>query len=244
MNEWIPEAMGMMQTKAPLSYKYADVKIDFHKGKMPCGLYSLVAVEYEGKRLPYSSTVKHYATGHVINDKNAQSDASTATTFTSVIHTNPNDTYFDQNNIMWSSSLEPATNPDTITCADRHPSHWYNTELDWMTTSIIEGTIRLHYYSLPLDENGVPLIPDNENYKEALYLYVRAKMIGAGYKDEAYKEPDLMARFETIARRAINEISYPSLDQKEQQVKSQVRLITPANYYNNFFRVDNHETTY
>lgn len=243
MVEWIPEAMGQMITRMPLTYKWSDTEINFHKGKMPCGLIHLAAVEYEGRRLPYSSTAKHYATGHVINDKNTQ-EASTAQVFTSVIETNPNDTYFDQNNIIWSSTLEPTTNLNVVTSADRHPSHWYSTELDWITTSIIDGTVRLHYMSQPLDDQGLPLIPDNENYKEALYCYTRAKMIGAGFQDPAYKEGDLMQRFETYARRAINEITYPTWDQKEQQVKTLARFIPPANYYENFFRVDSHEQTY
>jgi hypothetical protein len=88
----------------------------------------------------------------------------------------------------------------------------------------------------------LPLIPDNQNYKEALYLYVRAKMIGSGYQDKVYQEQTLMQRFETIGRRAINEITYPTPDEKEQQVKTQVRFIPPDNYWENFFRVDSHET--
>lgn len=243
MIEWIPEAMGQMQTRMPLTYKYHDTEINFHKGKMPCGLIYLAAVEYDGVRLPYSSTAKHYATGHKINDKN-KSEASTAQVFTSVIKTNPNDTYFDQNNILWSSTLEPTTNLNVIVSADQHPSHWYATELDWITTSIIDGTLRLHYLSQPLDENGLPLIPDNENYKEALYMYVRAKMIGAGYDEKVFREQDLLQRFEVYARRAINEITYPTWDQKEQQVKTQARFIPPPNYYENFYRVDSHEKSY
>lgn len=244
MMEWIPEAMGQMKTKNPLSYSYADIDITFHKGKMPCGLIYILAVEYQGRRLPYSSTAKNYLTGHAINDKNLEGDSSTTNLFTSVIQTNPNDTYFDQNNIMWSSTFTPMNNPEVVMKCDRHPSHWYATEMDWITTSVIDGTFRLHYYSQPTDENGMPLIPDNENYKEAIYCYVRAKMIGAGYNDLAYKETDLMQRFEIYARRAINEITYPTPDQKEQQFKTQVRLIPPANYYENFFRVDEHEKPY
>jgi hypothetical protein len=243
MMEWIPEAMGQMKTRMPLSYMYADVEISFHKGKMPCGLYYLLAVEYQGRRLGTSSTVKNYLTGHVINDKNKDTDASTTDLFTSVIQTNPNDTYFDQNNLQWSSTFTPMNNPEVVMKCDRHPSHWYQIEMDWLTSSIVDGTVRVHYYSQPLDENGMPLIPDNENYKEALYCYVRAKMIGAGYQD-TMREEDLMQRFETYARRAINEITYPTPDQKEQQYKTQVRLIPPANYYENFFRVDEHEKPY
>ena len=229
MFEWIPEAMSMLETKTTLTYKYKDIEISFHKGKLPCDLVRLPAVEYEGRRLSYSSTAKNYLTGHVISTPSGST--STEQVFTSVIATNPNDTYFDQNNIIWTSTLESATaNLNSIASCDQHPTDWYSIEPGWLTTSIPDGTIRLHYMAIPVDDSGLPLVPDNNNYKEALYLYVRAKMIGAGFVDPIFREQELMERFEMMARRAINEITYPTPDEKEQQVKTQMRLIPPANY--------------
>lgn len=242
MLEWIPEAMGQLKTRMELSYKYYDCVISFHKGKMPCGLIDLIAVEYNGKRLAYSSTAKHFATGHSINNPTPSLEGTQI--FQSVIQTVPNDTYIDQENIMWTSDISPTTTLEAACKCDVHPSDWYSFEMDWMTTSIADGVLRLHYYSRPLDDSGLPLIPDNENYKEALYCYVRAKMIGAGFKDPVYNERELIERFEVYGRRAINEITYPTPDQKEQQVKTQVRLIPPDNYWSNFFRVDEHEKPY
>jgi len=241
MIEWIPEAMSLLQTPQPLSRKYKDVDVVFHKGKLPCGLIVLDAVEYKGQRLNLSSTIKNYLTGHRINDKQPD-DIVNVNTFSSVIKTVPNDTVFTQEDIMWSSDLVPSTSLEVVAPCDVSPTDWYAIELGWLTTSFADGKVRLHYRSQPLDENGLPLIPDNQNYKEALYLYVRAKMIGAGYKDPVYQEHILMDRFETIGRRAINEITYPTPDEKEQQVKTQVRFIPPDNYWENFFRVDSHET--
>jgi hypothetical protein len=241
MIEWIPEAMGLLQTPQPLSKKYKDIDIIFHKGKLPCGIIVLDAVEYQGQRLALSSTIKNYLTGHRINDK-LPDDIVNTQTFSSVIKTVPNDTVFTQDDIMWSSDLVPSTSLEVIPPCAESPTDWYAVEMNWLTTSFADGKVRLHYRSQPLDENGLPLIPDNQNYKEALYLYVRAKMIGAGYQDKVYQEQTLMQRFETIGRRAINEITYPTPDQKEQQVKTQVRFIPPDNYWENFFRVDSHET--
>jgi len=64
MQEWIPEAMGYMRTRMEQIELFDDVTIHFHKGKLPCGLIDLAAVEYCGTRLKYSNTVKHYQTGH------------------------------------------------------------------------------------------------------------------------------------------------------------------------------------
>jgi hypothetical protein len=227
MVEWIPEAMGQMKTRYETVALYKDITINFHKGKLPCGEIYIDAVQYGCTRLPYSSTVKHYATGHSL------STPDTTEVFTSVVETKTNTA--NENNIFWTSTQEAVKNC-TINEYD-----WFAIEMGWITTSFADGVVRLYYRSQPLDDNGFPLIPDNENYKQAIYWYVRAMMIGAGFKDQVYNEADLMRRFETYARRAINEITYPTPEEKEQQLKVQVRLIPPSNYYENFYRVDNHE---
>lgn len=241
-NEWIPEAMAKLQTTYSLAPVAKRVNINFHKGRMPCDLEELLAVEYKGYRLPYSSTVKNYTTGHKVGQSTQM--PNTTPIFKDVVTATSNDTQVNQNNLMWSSTQEPYNSLDTVLGCDIHPQHWYSTEPGWLTTSIIDGCVVVHYKGIPTDENGLPLIPDNENYKEAIYLYVRARMIGAGYEDKVYKEEQLMERFEIIGRRAINEITYPTPDMKEQQLKTQVRFIPPDNYYENFFRVDNHESVY
>ncbi len=226
MVEWIPEAMAQMKTRYEYVALYKDITINFHKGKLPCGEIYIEAVQYGCTRLPLSSTVKHYATGH-----NLTANLDTTTVFNSVITTDPT----PNENHFWSSTQEATANCQV------NEYDWFAVEMGWLTTSFADGVVRLYYKSQPLDENGFPLIPDNENYKQAIYWYVRAMMIGAGYKDTVYNEGDLMHRFETCARRAINEITYPTPEEKEQQLKVQVRLIPPTNYYENFYRVDNHE---
>ena len=228
MMEWIPEAMGQMKTRYEYVALYKDITINFHKGKLPCGEIYVEAVQYNNTRLPLSSTVKHYATGHNLTAKEP-----TPTVFSAVIETDPT----PNENHFWSSTLEAVANCPV------NEHNWFAIEMGWITTSFADGVIRLYYKSQPLDENGLPLIPDNENYKQAIYWYVRAMMVGAGYKESVFTMDYLMAKFELHARRAINEITYPTPEEKEQQLKVQVRLIPPSNYYENFYRVDNHELT-
>jgi len=113
--------------------------------------------------------------------------------------------------------------------------HTYYTELDYLNTSLCDGTVRVFYKALPTDEDGFPLIPDNEDYKEALYWYVRGKMIGTGYEDTVFKYADCEARYEKHAVRAIGQIRYPSVDQMETKLEISTRLILPENYFETFF---------
>lgn len=244
LNEWIPEAMGYMRTKFVLKSTYADVDIVFHKGKLPCDLEQLDAVEYNGRRLTVSNSVKNYRTGHnlgnIVNDP-----LSNVTLFSSIIHSTPNQTYYDQNNLMYSSDIQPTI--DNLNVEDNcelQPTDWYGIEANFITTSFADGAVRLHYMARPSDENGLPLIPDNEDYKQAIYYYVRGMMIGAGFDDRAFKYEQCMQHFEIHARRAINQISYPTPDQREQVLKTAVRFIPPQNYWENFFRTDTNEDAY
>jgi hypothetical protein len=234
MNEWIPEAMGFMQTQYALRRRFKDIVVSFHKGQLPCDLEFIDAVEYQGSRLHWNATDKHYATG-----ESTRQSGDNLTTFQSSIEASLN-TGSDNNEITYTQFS------NTYEDACRRPSStnaWYQWEMDWLTTSFADGVVRVHYRGIPVDKNGLPLIPDNHNYKEAIYWYVRSKMYGAGYEEKQYKENDMMQRYETYAARAIGEITYPSVDQKEYQVKTQVRFFPPAGYYDNFFNVTNSENT-
>ena len=238
MMEWIPEAMGQMQTKEQLHNTFEDVAINFHKGKLPCDLVDLFAVEYNGARLPYRNSVKNIKTGHNITD----TVEDTPSLFTTVIATQNQAEFTSEQNHIWGTTLTQTGTP--ITKCDIHPSAYYQTEMEYINTSFADGVVRLHYQARPVDAQGLPLIPDNENYKEALYCYSRAKMIGCGYQDSTYTEKELMQRFELYATRAVNEIIYPSPDIMDSRILSMVRFIPPANYWENFFRTDSPERIY
>jgi hypothetical protein len=241
MNEWIPEAMGYLRTKQELRLNFQDVPIHFHKGVLPCSMVLLLAVEYNGSRLKHGNTVKHYGTGHNFSKAN-YSSTNLDKLFTSVITIQDQTEYTGPGNYIWKSDLLPSYK-NVMQC-DIHPSHYYQIEMGFINTSIADGVVRLHFMEVPVDEDGLPLIPDNENYKEALYWYVRGKMIGCGYKDPVYSVQHCDEKFEKLAARAIAEIRYPSLDQMENRYDTLVRFIPPQNYWENFFRVDKAEQPY
>lgn len=114
-------------------------------------------------------------------------------------------------------------------------SETYYTELDWLNTSFCDGQVRLYFTEIPLDCDDLPLIPDNQNYKQALYWYVRSMMIGAGHKDLVFSFEKCMAFFEVHAARAIGEITYPSVDQAMSAFENGTRLIFNDGAFDSFF---------
>ena len=229
MHDWIWEAMGMLKTKQTLRHTYEDIIVDFHKAKLPCCLVYIDAVEGNGFRVPLNNGLRA--------PERETSSNIPAPVFQSLpvgqLTGDVTEKSYKQR-VLTVKSLPVA------------PGSYY--KLDdpgYITTSFADGVITVYYTQYPTDEDGLPLIPDNENYKQALYWYVRAMMIGAGYEDRVFSYEQCFEQFERIyGPRAVGEIRYPSPDQMEAHLRSSIRLLPAANYYDNFFRVDVAERKY
>jgi hypothetical protein len=114
-------------------------------------------------------------------------------------------------------------------------ANYYKISGNYIQFSFEEGFVKLHYLRRPLDKEGYPLIPDNENFKQALYWYVLKQLIGAGYKHQVFDYGKCDEEFEKYGARAINEITYPSLDAMAKANRSLIRLIPPYHFYEDFF---------
>lgn len=329
MNEWIPEAMGMLKTRVVLSPKHIDLKVNFHKTQIPCGLQSILAVEYKGQRLRYYTgdktftsnkgkeavNVAYVSTPKVVKKMEVGSiygftvtDAGTITVDTIWYEGGPSSpvnitlagpgadltqlkatldaigigvftvswigntlsiitdsTEHEIKHLTVTTGSGTVLTPATVSYGDLtgEITHYstqkvdissvlsygyseatYYTEMGYINTSFCDGTIRLYYLEVPLDDEGFPLIPDNENYKQALYWYVRGMMIGAGYPDPVFKYSDCEQKFELHGARALGEIRYPSTDQTEAVYNNQVRLIFNDNAWANFFENSSETTLY
>lgn len=222
--------MGYMKTRYSLSTKYKDICVRYHKARMPCGLQSLLAVQYGNCRLKYYS-----------GSKSADS-FTTASGAPSVYPGIPKegDTLFGTHLVkrpaVHDGEEVEFTETDLCRVMDLafHGEHWYYTELDYINTSFADGIIRVFFKKLPVDQNGLPLIPDEENYKEALYYYGRGKMIGAGYVDKVFTEQQCMDRFEKYAERAMSKITYPSVDEVDARAERVQRMILPTDFWSTF----------
>lgn len=51
------------------------------------------------------------------------------------------------------------------------------TKPGYIMTNIPTGFVKIEYYAIFTDEEGMPMIPDMESYKEALLWYVTLKLM-------------------------------------------------------------------
>ncbi len=229
IHEWLYEAMDMMETRFTLEGKWERIDINFHKGKLPCGLRFLDGVEYKGHRLRQGGGTRP-----------AEKDkplfyVTNASAFSTDIYKQQTATTHE----LYATALRQ------ISAQSFHPYDYYFTDMGTINTSFPEGDVTIYYRGVKVDEDGFPMIPDNQDYKQALYWYCRSMMIGAGWEDKQFTYKECFEQFEGIyAPRAIAAIRMPSPEDMEHRINTFVRFLPHQGYYDNFFNTDRGEPMY
>lgn len=224
MSEWIPEAMEQMNIRSALGYKYCILKVGPDgKAKLPKGVLGAGCVVYNKSRvMPWKSVrcIQAPRTS-TIPDPTFVSGIARETVILS-----PTDSHNFWKGIVGRIESLPVNN-----------SIGYRIAMGLFEFSVPNVEVEIHFWCLPTDTNGLPLIPDNAFYREALYWYVRTKLIGSGHYDPVYGRDDrvCMERWELNAGRAIGQLDYPTPDEVQAGISASLHMVFPDNYFENFF---------
>lgn len=227
MLDWIPEAIEKLQTKYTLIPKSEDVEIRNNVGDQPCNLQVLTAITYCGYRLREGSTDVDLQNSPENEERNKNEDDFTLfVPDTGGSEHTSNGSYIE---LHRGQDLIPIDSAE-------HKSEFYKIVLDKIHTSFCKGTIKVYYKQLPVDCDGYPLIPNNENYKTALVWYILSMMVFTGYKlpDKRMDYVFCDSKFELYGRRAIDEIKYPSVDRMERYHRSLARMVFPQHFWEHY----------
>lgn len=238
--EWLGEAVEELRTPFTLDTKSTpnhDCEGAFitynHVVKLPCGLMEILSVEDEfGNRLHRTGAqldiVKPSTSRSVVDQRGSR--VTDFLTNVEVIGTGS----AAGPSVPWDGSNLFKDNQSTTTAA-------YNLKMDYLQTTEESMFVKIHYTGLPVDEEGYPLIPNQTEYKEALYWYVLKKLIASGFQHPVipatlqgieYCEK----KYETYAGRALGEIKMPDQDRMNKLYNSTVRLIPPTHFHDDFFQ--------
>jgi hypothetical protein len=221
--------MEQLQTQFSLEGKWEPVQINFHKAKLPCGMKYLDGVEYDGHRLREGGGARPAERDRAVTYLDNYS------AFNSVV-----DKQTFDGHTLYVSKLQDVNALQSCTAGA-----YYYTDMGHINTSFSDGKVILYYRGIKTDEDGFPMIPDNQNYKSALYWYCRGMMIGAGWKDTIFKFDYCIQQFEMLyGPRAIAEIRMPSPEQMDKRINTFVRFIPHQGYYDNFFSTPGPEGTF
>lgn len=234
--EWIPEGLNQMQVTNSLVVQTTGDKdcvdqivVSNYCAKLPCGFISILGV--------YDEDNNKLSSGNDVTSIN-QNFGSSSDARISVFNTSP---YTYQTNdglpVNQPGVNIPLYGEDLIQKKEgmAFNQRFYNISGNYIQTGFCEGYIKMRYLALPVCKDGYPLIPDNDNFKNALEWYIIKRLIGSGYEHKVFKYDYAEQMFEKYAARGMGEVSFYSPDEAAKVNRSLVRLIPPTRMEEDFF---------
>lgn len=211
--EYMGDAIQAIGTTAPLQKTSKVLEVESHRVKIPCDMEVLFFVEYNGRRLRLGGDF----TGYGLVDKER----------TTAIYKSSTD-----NTGLITFEGDPAEIENTLLIDDEN---YYLINPNYIQTSFEEGTIKIHYGGYPLDKNGLPVIPDEFNYRNAVVWYIIFQMLLTGYEHPKITWADAEARWERYLPKAQNESVMADIGEMDRFRAMWTRLIPTVQLPWDFF---------
>lgn len=203
--EWIGEALDFIGYQAAFKKRTKTIQIKDFRSPLPRDFYNIIAVYYKDKKLPYGEDI-------------IGSEAST------------NESTY----IAAKTEVLESTNTEMT----RYGSRLYNTDTagdyyilnpNYIITSFEEGEIELKYNAWPTDKDGLPEIPDNIYYKQALEWYVIRQLLMSGMTHHIFNYEYADDKWKFYCRAAQNDGAMPNPEKAERFRNMWVRMIPDHN---------------
>lgn len=269
IREWIMEAILKIGAIQQFEHKVETLPIECHQVSLPCDLYKLDQVAYSyccnGGWLPMRKATSSFGVSH---DNQYCSKAcmlvQDAAMFPLVKNmfnlTNDRealDKLNEDNNLR--ETLSTLINQNTVPTANgrylgnrigHKDGTVYSYDLQYMTkpgyimTNVPRGYIKISYYAIYTDEDSMPMIPDLESYKEAIYWYVTMKLMypkklkGQISQGDYY---DIRNSYNFYRKQAYAEAMMPGPDEIESIKNTYHKLYPEMNDHDTFFSTSGEE---
>jgi hypothetical protein len=109
----------------------------------------------------------------------------------------------------------------------------YRVELNQITTAYRTGKIKILYQAIPVDDCGLPLIPDNVAYREALFWFVAWKLAFRGEINQNWRE--CKSEWHSYCKKARASANMPDLAQIERLKNIWLNLEVDQYQYSQMF---------
>jgi hypothetical protein len=106
-------------------------------------------------------------------------------------------------------------------------------------TSFPEGMVKISYKSTPVDEDGFPMLIDNESYLDALEAYISMKVIRNKFRQSkipAAVYQDAQQEYAVAAKELQSEMCTPSVSEMESITRLWNTLIPRVHQFDRGFR--------
>ena len=269
MREWCMEAILKIGAIQQYEHKVAILPIECHQVALPCDLYKLGQVAFSfcngGGWLPMRKATSSFGVFHdrecsnepcmlipdtamfplVKNMFNLNTDREALEKLNE--DTNLRQTLSILLNQWTVGTVNGKFVPGVI---DHRDSTMFSNELQYTTkpgyinTCMPRGFVKISYYAIYTDEDSMPMIPDLESYKEAIYWYVTMKLMypkklkGQISQGDYY---DIRNSYNFYRKQAYAEAMMPTVDDLETISNIYTKLYPEINDHSMFFSTSGDE---
>lgn len=220
IKEWIAEAMLKIGSVNQMDNKVKILKLKDYQTKLPCDLERINFVAYSDTPdkgwVPMKKTTGFFG----VNDK--------------IVPTS------DKSTNLLNEFVHPRVVQDKMVKKEVQ----YDVKPGYIFSNIKDGYIKLAYTATYTDEDGMPLIPDNTSYFEALYWYVVMKLVYIDYftgKKPQHIYYDAKRSWNFYRQQAYAESLLPNSNELENIKNTWHTLVPEFNSYDTFLNTTGDE---
>lgn len=269
IREWIMEGILKIGAIQQYEHKVAILPIECHQVALPCDLYKLGQVAFSfyngGGWLPMRKATSSFGVFHDRECGNEPCmlipDTAMFPLVKNMFNLNTDREALDKLNedTNLRQTLSILLNQWTVGTVngkfvpgvvDHRDSTMFSNELQYTTkpgyinTCMPRGFVKISYYAIYTDEDSMPMIPDLESYKEAIYWYVTMKLMypkklkGQISQGDYY---DIRNSYNFYRKQAYAEAMMPTVDDLETISNIYTKLYPEINDHSMFFSTSGDE---
>lgn len=269
IREWCMEAILKIGAIQQYEHKVAILPIECHQVALPCDLYKLGQVAFSfcngGGWLPMRKATSSFGVFHDRECSNEPCmlipDTAMFPLVKNMFNLNTDREALDKLNedTNLRQTLSILLNQWTVGTVngkfvpgviDHRDSTMFSNELQYTTkpgyinTCMPRGFVKISYYAIYTDEDSMPMIPDLESYKEAIYWYVTMKLMypkklkGQISQGDYY---DIRNSYNFYRKQAYAEAMMPTVDDLENVKNTWHKLYPEMNDHDTFFSTSGEE---
>lgn len=269
IREWCMEAILKIGAVQQYEHKVAILPIECHQVALPCDLYKLGQVAFSfcngGGWLPMRKATSSFGVFHDRECSNEPCmlipDTAMFPLVKNMFNLNTDREALDKLNedTNLRQTLSILLNQWTVGTVngkfvpgvvDHRDSTMFSNELQYTTkpgyinTCMPRGFVKISYYAIYTDEDSMPMIPDLESYKEAIYWYVTMKLMypkklkGQISQGDYY---DIRNSYNFYRKQAYAEAMMPTVDDLETISNIYTKLYPEINDHSMFFSTSGDE---
>lgn len=251
---WIGEAVEKIGAVTQLDHRVAVIDIKGYQAQLPCDLYKLDQVAYSSNGegwLPMRKTSSAFPAQlgncgkcHSCDTKMTIPDEAifqlTKTLFNLT----------DDKAALAKLNENPGIRATLATLVDNHTVDvrygfkrlhtylQYDVKPGYLVCPMRDGQLKVSYYAVHTDNEGMPMIPDMQSYQEAIYWYITMKMFYPEYlkgRIPQYIYNDMKNSWNFYAKQAYAEAMLPNVDGLESIQNNWNRLVPDLDDHDEFF---------